>query len=141
VLLQILEYQQVVLQLGHGPVPGAGLGGEGAAILGALLQQRAAGFRDLMAMMQVLHGLLQADGQAQADEDDDDVDEEIPPTRNGCVNRMYVEHGCGALLRVRGGLIGVRLTVWRGRGRCSRAVDRSRKRRLGRALGHGLRIF
>lgn len=46
-----------------------------------------------MAMVEKLDGLLQTDGDEQADDDSGDVDEEVLPGVRGFVRRMNIEHG------------------------------------------------
>jgi hypothetical protein len=63
----------------------------------------------LMALMKVLHGLFESDGDQEADDDGGDVDEEVAPGVGGVVGWVYVEHGGGFLgwgLR-RGGDLGL----------------------------------
>jgi hypothetical protein len=43
-------------------------------------------------MVDELDGLLEADGDEQADDDGGDVDEEVFPGVGGFVGRVYVEH-------------------------------------------------
>jgi hypothetical protein len=45
-----------------------------------------------MAVVEVLDGLLEADGDEKADDDGGDVDEEVAPGVGGGVGRVYVEH-------------------------------------------------
>ncbi len=47
---------------------------------------------ELMAMVEVFDGLLEADGDEQADDDGGDVDEEVFPSVGGFVGRVDVEH-------------------------------------------------
>ena len=49
-----------------------------------------ADFADLMDVVQPLNGLLEADGDEQADDDGGDVDEEIAPGGDGVVRWMDV---------------------------------------------------
>jgi hypothetical protein len=56
----------------------------------------------LMAMMDCFDHLFEADGDEQADDDRDDVNEEVPPSAGGVMSGMDVEHvslrtGSGAL--------------------------------------------
>ena len=79
----------------------------------------------LVAMVEVLHRLLQADGDEQANTDGADMDEEVFP-RMGGVGHVDVEHGgvllgsCGdgrGIGRIGGGqLFGDGLGVWHGLG-------------------------
>jgi len=49
-----------------------------------------------MAVVEVFDGLLQADGDEQADADGAYVDEEVFPGVGGGVGRVDVEHGDGS---------------------------------------------
>ena len=53
---------------------------------------------ELMPMMEVFNGLLEAYGDKEADDDRGNVDEEFAPGAGGVVGRVDVEHGCGFLL-------------------------------------------
>jgi hypothetical protein len=55
-------------------------------------------FAGLTAMVDVLDGLLEADGDEQAEDDGGDVNEELAPGRGGVMGGVDVEHG-GGLLR------------------------------------------
>ncbi len=48
----------------------------------------------LVAMVDELDGLLETDGDDEADDDGGDVDEEVFPGVGGFVGRVDVEHGC-----------------------------------------------
>jgi hypothetical protein len=52
-----------------------------------------AGLAQLMAVVDSLDGLLNSDGDEQADDDGGDVDEEVAPGVGGLVGRVDVEHG------------------------------------------------
>jgi hypothetical protein len=54
----------------------------------ALVAEEFAGFGDLVAVVEVFDGLLEADGNEEAEDDGGDVDEEVAPS-GGCVM------GCG----------------------------------------------
>ena len=47
-----------------------------------------------MAVVDGLDGLLEADGDDEADDDGGDVDEEVAPGVGGAVGWVDVEHGC-----------------------------------------------
>ena len=47
----------------------------------------------LMAMVEELDCLFEADGDQEADDDGGDVDEEVAPGVGGVVGRVDVEHG------------------------------------------------
>jgi hypothetical protein len=66
---------------------------------------------ELMAMMEVLDGLLEADGDDEAEDDGGDMDEEVSPGIGGVVGGVDVEHGGGFLGRAKrfGGI----LRCWR----------------------------
>jgi len=63
----------------------------------------------LMTMMQGLNGLLEADGDEQADADGGDVDEEVAPGVGGVVGWVDVEHRVGSPEKVWGRLLAGRL--------------------------------
>ena len=48
----------------------------------------------LMAMVEELDCLFEADGDEQTDDDGGDVDEEVAPGVGGVVGWVDVEHGC-----------------------------------------------
>ena len=48
----------------------------------------------LVAVVEGFDGLLEADGDEQADDDGGDVEEEVAPGVGGVVGRVDVEHGC-----------------------------------------------
>jgi hypothetical protein len=52
-----------------------------------------AGVAGLVAVVDVLDGLLQADCDDQAQNNGGDVDEEVAPGTGGVVGGMHVEHG------------------------------------------------
>jgi hypothetical protein len=52
---------------------------------------------ELMLMMEVLDGLLEAYGDEEADDDGGNVDEEVSPGGGGVVSGVDVEHGGGFL--------------------------------------------
>jgi hypothetical protein len=52
-------------------------------------------FMALMVMMEILDGLLEADGDEEADDDGGDVDEEVAPGVGGGVGWVDVEQGGG----------------------------------------------
>ena len=73
---------------------------EGADVFLLLFIERFAGFGDLMAVVEVLDGLLEADGEEEADDDGADVDEEVCQVVVGLLRGVDVEHGmvpCRAL--------------------------------------------
>jgi hypothetical protein len=45
-----------------------------------------------MELMKVLHGLFEADGDEEADDDGGDVDEEVAPGAGGVVGGVDIEH-------------------------------------------------
>jgi hypothetical protein len=56
-------------------------------------QLAAAQLLELMELMKVLHGLFEAYGDEEADDDGGDVDEEVAPSGGGVVGGVDVEHG------------------------------------------------
>jgi hypothetical protein len=74
------------------------LGGEdvelvGSLILGALEEELFAGLVREMTVVEVLDGLLEADGDEESEDDGGDVDEEVAPSGGGVVGGVDVEHG------------------------------------------------
>jgi len=66
-------------------------------------------FVALMAVVEELDGLLEADGNEEADDDGGDVDEEVAPGMGGGVGRMDVQHRClFSSLRLRNGRFRIR---------------------------------
>jgi hypothetical protein len=55
-----------------------------------------AGVGDLVAVVEVFDGLLEANGDQQADDDGGDVNEEVALGVGGVVWRVDVEHGAGS---------------------------------------------
>jgi hypothetical protein len=51
---------------------------------------------ELMAVVQYLDGLLEADGYEESDYDGGDVDEEVSPGVSGVWGRVDVQHGSGS---------------------------------------------
>jgi hypothetical protein len=58
-----------------------------------LFEQVFASLLGLMAMVEVLHCLFEANGDQQSDHDCRDADKEILPGVDGWVGSVYVEHG------------------------------------------------
>jgi hypothetical protein len=90
----------------------------------------------LMVTVQGFDTLLQADGDEEADDDGDDVDEEVAPGAGGVVGWVDVEHV--SMFLGRGGGFGgwdvfglLRLEGWR-------RVGLGRWRLIWRAIGHRL---
>jgi hypothetical protein len=81
----------------------------------------------LVALVDVLDGLFEADGDDEAEDDGGDVDEEVFPRGSGVVSGVYVEHGGWLRCRVGWRQIG-RRGVWRGGRRLGR---------IGLGVGHG----
>src|ERR1700722_12572347 len=67
------------------------------AVFLALFGESFAGFGDFAALMDALDGLFEGDGFEEADDDGDDVDEEVSPGGGGVMGGMDVEHGGGFL--------------------------------------------
>jgi hypothetical protein len=88
--------------------------------------------------MQSFHGLFEAYGDEEAEDDGGDVDEEVAPGAGGVVGWVDVEHGGGFLWSLGGRGFG-----WRGVFRLQR-LEEWRRVRLGhwrliwRAIGHRL---
>jgi hypothetical protein len=97
VLLNILKYHQIVLQLGRARAPLLGLDAEDFVVVLAFAAQCLAKFSELVVVVNEFNGLLNANRDAKADDDDRDMNEEIPPSVYRRVGRMYVEHECGTL--------------------------------------------
>ena len=74
-------------------------------VVGDLVADGLAGLGDLVAVVDVLDGLLEAYGDEEAENDGGDVDEEIAPGAGGVVWWVDVEHR-GGFLRGFGGGIG-----------------------------------
>jgi hypothetical protein len=64
-----------------------------AMVLLALDAQSFAGLRDLVTVMEELNGLLDGDGDEQANYDGGDVEEEVAPGVGGVVGRVDLEQG------------------------------------------------
>jgi hypothetical protein len=64
----------------------------GSLILGALEEELFAGLLREMTVMEVLNGLFEADGDEEADDDGDDVDEKVTPGAGCVVWWVNVEH-------------------------------------------------
>jgi hypothetical protein len=62
------------------------------AVRFALAFESLAGLTQFIVPVNALDGLLQPDGDEEADDDRGDVDEEVFPRMNGFVRRMDVEH-------------------------------------------------
>jgi hypothetical protein len=86
--------------------------GKGLLVVFALVAEEFAGFGDLVAVVEVFNGLLEADGNEKAEDDGGDVDEEVAPAGGGVMGRVDVEHGCGFFRRGCGRFGGIR---WRQR--------------------------
>ena len=54
-------------------------------------------FGALMTMMDCFDHLLEADGDAEAEDDGGDVDKEVAPGGSGVMRWVYIEHGSGFL--------------------------------------------
>ena len=65
---------------------------EGLPVELALLPKGLAGFGELIAMVKVLDGLLEADGDAEADNDGCDMDEEVAPGVDRGMGSVNVDH-------------------------------------------------
>jgi hypothetical protein len=149
VIVDVDEDVEVALEDGSKAAELSGCDGEAVNVDLALDAQGLSGVGDLMAVMEVLDGLFEADGDEEAEDDGGDVDEEVAPGAGGVVWRVDVEHGCGFLWG-RGGLEGrgggfagwdvfrrrgvFRLRRWEGR----RRVRLGRWRLIWRAIGHRL---
>jgi hypothetical protein len=75
----------------------SGVSAGSPAILFALDAERLAGFGDLLAVVEVFDGLLEADSDKEANDDGGDVDEEVAPSAGGVVGWVDVKHGGGFL--------------------------------------------
>jgi hypothetical protein len=90
---QVLEDAQVVMQVPHGRDVPLDVLMEQRDVLVPFLLQRRARLRDLVTMVEELDGLLQSDGNEQADDDGRDMDEEVFQGVDGFVGSVDVEHG------------------------------------------------
>jgi hypothetical protein len=91
-VLEANEDGQVVLQQSVDATALEGGLGEAQAILFALGAEGGASFSDLVAVVQELDRLLEADGDEETDNDGGDVEEEVAPGAGGVVERVDVEH-------------------------------------------------
>ena len=92
-LLDVAEDDEVVFELGHLPAPLLDIFGDVLAVGFGLLREGFAGFAEFVVLVDALDGLLESDGDEQADDDGGDVDEEVAPGVGGVVRGMDVEHG------------------------------------------------
>jgi hypothetical protein len=98
-LLEVVQNDEVVDEFGDleaEHVDGAGITVEAIEI--ALCAQLFAGSGDLLAVVKELDGLLKAYGDAEANDDSGNVDEEVAPGVDGFVRGVDVKHW-GGLLR------------------------------------------
>jgi hypothetical protein len=92
VLLKITENVQIVEHLGAVIAEVSDTSDEELTILLAFLLEGFSQLLHLMSVVEVFNGLLEADGDEEADDDGGDVDEEVFPGVSGFVGRVYVEH-------------------------------------------------
>jgi hypothetical protein len=95
--LQIAQHNEVVLERGSLTAELGDAVGVGFAVLVALGAEGFAGLGDLAPMVEIFDGLLEADGDQQAEDDGGDVDEEVAPGGGSVVGGVDVEHGGGFL--------------------------------------------
>jgi len=87
-----LENEQVVLQFSDHPTPCGGVLSEGLVIRFPLEAQRLANFGKLVPVVEEFDRLLDGDGNAKADDNGRDMDEEIAPAVYWLIDRVHVEH-------------------------------------------------
>ena len=92
-LANVLEDEEVIFEAGGGDEPVAFVGKEVGAVGFELAGEGLAGVAELVALVNVLDELLEADGDDEANDDGGDVDEEVAPGVDGFVRRVDVEHG------------------------------------------------
>ena len=93
---EILEDTQVVVKVSHGHDVIDHVVVKAADVNLLLSFECLAGIGDLVAVVEVFDGLLEADGDQQADDDGGDVNEEVALGVGGVVWRVDVEHGAGS---------------------------------------------
>jgi hypothetical protein len=91
-LLEIVQDQHVVFERGGLPVEVVDIPGKEAVVFFEFGAKGITGFGYLMAMVEEFDGLLDADGDAKADDDGGDVDEEVSPRVGRMLGRVNVEH-------------------------------------------------
>ena len=99
VIVDVDEDVEVALEDGSKAAEFGGCDGKAVDVDLALDAEGFAGLGDLMAVVEVLDGLLEADGDEEADDDGGDVDEEVAPGAGGVVGGVDVEHRNGFLGR------------------------------------------
>jgi hypothetical protein len=92
-LAEIFESVKIILEFRGLPAPDTRILFEVFAIVADLRAQGLAGLPHLAVMVNGLDGLLEADGDEEADDDGGDVDEEVAPGVGGVVGWVDVEHG------------------------------------------------
>jgi hypothetical protein len=85
-----IQHQKVIPKRSIHLQPVASVDFHATAIGIALAIERLTGFAQLIVLMDPLHGLLQADGDDETDDDGGDVDEEVFPGVGGFVGRVDV---------------------------------------------------
>jgi hypothetical protein len=125
------ENLKIVLQFSNGPTPRLRIVGEHLVVFLALNAQRSARILALVPVLNEFDRLLKAYGDAQSDDDDSNVDEEVSPAADGAVYRMHVEHWQWALLCGHWNFGYFRLGAWRF-SRCTDSIRGCAWRRHGR---------
>jgi hypothetical protein len=98
VLLEVTQNHDVICQRSRLAMKLADTFSERTDIALALHSQSCASLGDLMTMMKVLDRLLEADCDAQSDDDCGNVNEESLPGVRGFMRRVDIEHRFGVLL-------------------------------------------
>ena len=88
----VKQHREVGFEIGSAAQKFASLNGAETEILFAFGLKGGASLRDLMAMVDVLDGLLKADGDEDAEDDDEKMSEEIAEGESAVVCRMDVNH-------------------------------------------------
>src|SRR5216683_1350571 len=89
----VFEDHEVVLEFGHLEAPVVHIDGEVFAVSFPFSLQSLSRFIELKVSVNLLHQLLQADRDEEADDDGGQVNKETLPGVNGFVRGVNVEHG------------------------------------------------
>lgn len=98
VLAEVLEDRQIGLQFWDESKELSSNDRKTIGVDATLEAEGIACFGDLMAVVEELGGLFEADSNEKADRNGGDVDKENLPRVHGSMGRMYVKHGYGVLL-------------------------------------------